>query len=101
VIPSIFGPPEYVNILGCHGGISIDSCDVHLIYPKIGMVLWLDLPDQGKAENAENKVEITSDSIVHSIVFFNPGVDGYLKALDISAHLVSWNGYTGYRSKFP
>ena len=97
-IISIYGPPEYVNTLGCFGELTNTSCDVHLIYPKIGMSLGLYLPDQG---TDEHNVEISSDLSIRTIVFFSPGVDNYLKALGVFDNFVKWSGYTEYRFNNP
>jgi len=95
---SLYGPPEYVNIIGCFGELTRSSCDVHLVYPKIGMSLGLYLPDQGRNGH---KVEITSDSNVRTINLFNPGVNNYLEALGVFDNLVIWTGYQEYLSINP
>jgi hypothetical protein len=95
---TFYGPPEYVNIIGCFGEITRSSCDAHLVYPKIGMSVGLYLPDQGKDEH---QVELTSNSNVRTIVFYNPGVSSYLEALGVFDNRITWSGYKEYQSKNP
>jgi len=90
---TLSGSPEYVNILGCFGEITRSYCNVHLVYPSIGMSVGLYLPDQGKDEH---KVELTSDSNVRTIVFYDPGVSNYIEALGVWDNLIQWSGYKEY-----
>ncbi|MBI3175710.1 MAG: hypothetical protein HYZ25_18465 [Chloroflexi bacterium] len=84
----VFGEPINIQSNNCvHGG-----CDVFMIYPETGLALMVVSPSMGYT------VEIDKSSEIQGLVFFNPGIDNYLKIVPFQGFEVrKWEGYETYQ----
>ncbi len=89
-----YGFPDYILVRECRGEFIRRLCIVNLIYDE-GLALELFI------EEKHGKVDISPDSEILDIQFFQPGIKSYIRdmsesELDISKSIMKWDGYMKY-----
>lgn len=87
-----YGQPDYVRLYKCDPGA---SCETHVIYEKLGMVVNFYLSDTNNQEGWT--VEISPESKIFRVYFIETGLDKYWYNFPPAPYKIDkWTGYGGY-----
>ncbi len=86
-----YGVPKYVEPYDCREGMCITA----LVYPEMGMVLDIFVPNTGNMDGP--RIEILATTAIDRVYFLKEGLDGFKMFPELQRHkLMKWKGYATY-----